>query len=186
MLKTAAFRLFATTVVLALLALLIAVSHATANTPVTGRFCAAPSTAEPQKNEAPVVVEPETVTPPRLIKLGPEVVGTTLTMKVTGYTSTVEQTDSTPCIASDLTNVCERKRRGELICAASREFPLGTRLKIPGLGTCVVADYMPAHRRASADWYFGEDPKGDDTRYRRAMKIDKKVPRQVTILSIPE
>lgn len=185
MLKPAVLRLFATAVVLILLALLATVSRATANTS-PGRACAVPPAAAAQTIEEPIVIEPEVVTPPPIVKLGREVVGTTLTMEVSGYTSTEGQTDKDPCIASDLSNICERKARGELLCAASREFPLGTKLKVPGLGTCVVADYMPAHRRASADWYFGEDKGKDKTRYNRAMKIDRKQPRQVKILSIPE
>ena len=80
----------------------------------------------------------------------------TFFMHVTGYSSTVDQTDKTPCIAADTSNICERHARGESICA-TRKFPLGTRLKIDGLGTCTVADRTNKKYGNRVDWYFGHD-----------------------------
>ena len=118
--------------------------------------------------------------------LGADDVGTVLTLTVSGYTSTKEQTDDTPCIAARNVNICKRKAKGELLCAASREFPFGTKLEVQGLGTCEVVDYMPADRRMSADWYFGQDAPGKTTLYSKAMKIDKRIPRQAKVVSIPQ
>lgn len=133
-----------------------------------------------------IASEPPQDTATPIEMLDAEDVGTTISMTVSGYTSDPKQTDSTPCIASDGSDICERKARNELICAASREFPLGTKLRIPGLGTCTVADYMPADRVASADWYFGKDADGSKTKFNKAMRIDKKIPRLVTIVSVPQ
>lgn len=180
--KPAVTRLFATSVVLILLAFLAAANQATAGTS-SGRACTVPPAAATPKIEEPV--EPEPTAPPPVVKLGPEVVGTTLTVEVSGYTSEPGQTDSRPCEAADQSNICERKHRGELICAASRNFPLGTRVHIDGLGTCTVADRMNPRYTNHLDWYFGQDPEGDDTRYRRAMKIARRN-RVVTIVSIPK
>jgi len=110
---------------------------------------------------------------------------------VSGYTSDVGQTDSTPCIAADTTDICRRKAAGELICA-SNAFALGTRIHVTGLGTCVVADRMNSRYQQNVDWYFGQDatpPKGHekDLKYlpklRKAMKIDRNgPPRLVTVV----
>lgn len=115
--------------------------------------------------------------------------------EVSGYTSTPGQTDATPCIAADTSDICRRKAAGELICA-SNAFPLGTKIHVAGLGTCVVADHMNSRYQRNVDWYFGQDatpPKGHekDLKYlpklRRAMKIDRNgPPRLVTIISTPK
>lgn len=117
---------------------------------------------------------------------------------VSGYTSDIGQTDPRPCEAADGTDICERKRKGELLCAAPRNVPLGTRVKIAGLGTCTVVDYMNERYTGTKvfDWYFGKDatpPKGHekDLKYlpklRKAMKIDRNgPPRLVTIVSTPK
>lgn len=75
---------------------------------------------------------------------------------ITGYTSSRGETDATPCIAADGTNICARLAGGENICASNRHA-FGTQLVIDGLGVCTVADRT--HRRHSGriDWYFGTD-----------------------------
>lgn len=77
-------------------------------------------------------------------------------IEVTAYTSSKKETDATPCIAADMTNICRRHAAGEAICATNR-YPFGTKLVIEGLGTCTVADRT--HRRYAhrIDWYFGKD-----------------------------
>lgn len=66
---------------------------------------------------------------------------------VVAYTSEVGQTDGTPCIAADGTDICRRFAAGEALCA-SNDHPFGTMLALwrPGdqsfLRTCVVADRM--------------------------------------------
>ena len=84
------------------------------------------------------------------------VVTTVKSVVVTGYTSTVGETDATPCLAADRSNICKRHATGEAICAANR-YRFGTRLTVEGLGVCTVADRT--HRRYAdrVDWYFGRD-----------------------------
>ena len=63
--------------------------------------------------------------------------------KVSAYSSRKRETDDTPCIAADTSNICHRYKKGELICAAGdRNIPFGTKINVPGYGTCVVADRM--------------------------------------------
>lgn len=65
------------------------------------------------------------------------------------YTSHVYQTDSTPCVAADGTDVCARHARGERL-VASNCLPLGSRVAINGT-TYTVADRMA--RRYGCDVY---------------------------------
>lgn len=113
--------------------------------------------------------------------------------EVSGYTSEVGQTDSRPCEAADGSNICERKLKGELLCAAPRDVRLGTRVKIAGLGTCTVVDYMNERYTGTKvfDWYFGKDadpPKGHekDLKYlpklRKALGIGREM-RTVTVVT---
>lgn len=79
---------------------------------------------------------------------------------VTAYTSEVGQTDSTPCISSDGSNICERYAKGELICAAGdRNVPLGSKFYVEGYGTCSVADRMNIRYNGTGrvDIYLGYD-----------------------------
>jgi 3D (Asp-Asp-Asp) domain-containing protein len=183
MLNTAVIRLFATTIVLTLLGLLVHTEHATAASSVISaeRGCSPPAEVQ----EALTVVEaPAAIEPPKPEVGATEKLGTTLTMEVSGYTSEAGQTDSRPCEAADQSDICRRKAKGELICA-SNAFPLGTRLHVAGLGSCTVADRMNRRYRSHVDWYFGQDTESDDTRLRRALKIGRR-DRRVTVLSIPE
>ncbi len=79
---------------------------------------------------------------------------------VSAYSSTVEQTDSEPCIAADGTDVCRRWMLGETLCA-SNDYPFGTRLYLAGSirMTCVVSDRMNARYTGKnyIDLYFGTD-----------------------------
>lgn len=184
MLKSAVLlRLLATAIVAVLAILLFFVDRATANSG-TGRTCAVPPVAAAPKIEEPIVAEPEPIAPPPIVKLGREVVGTTLTMEVSGYTSEEGQTDKHPCEAADQSNICERKAANELICASNR-FPLGTKLDIDGLGPCVVADRTSKKYSHRIDWYFGHDAKGSTVKKQRALKIGVRA-RKVRVISIPE
>lgn len=178
MLKPAALRLIAAIILVVLGAYVINTDRAAANTALS-RICAVPPSAISTTTEA----DPDAITHP-VSKLGSEVVGAMLILEVTGYTSTEAQTDNDPCIASDMSNICERKARGELLCAASRNFALGTRVHVEGLGTCTVVDYMNEKYVMHVDWYFGRDAKGDDTLYRRAKKVGRHY-RKVRVASIP-
>ena len=74
---------------------------------------------------------------------------------VTSYTSTPEQTDSTPCIGAD-GNVCELWEKEYNICA-SNAFAFGTILRIDELGDCIVKDRMNGRFPNRVDWYSGYD-----------------------------
>jgi 3D (Asp-Asp-Asp) domain-containing protein len=82
-----------------------------------------------------------------------------MTMPVTAYNSVPWQTDDTPCIGAQNTDICEIYARGENVCAANF-VPLGTILEVEGLGTCVVRDRMNARYHYRVDWYMGMDIDG--------------------------
>ena len=182
MLQPAVLRLIAAAVIAAL-SLFIAIIERTNTNTALGRICAVPPSATSTTFEEQIEIDPVGAAPP-MRKLGVEVIRVPLMLEVSGYTSTEAQTDGDPCIASDMSNICTRKAHGELLCAASRNFPLGTRVHVEGLGTCTVVDYMNERYVMHVDWYFGQDAEGENVRYRRAMKIGRQH-RRVRILSIP-
>lgn len=78
---------------------------------------------------------------------------------VVAYNSTANQTDSTPCLSADGSNICQLYIDGENVCAANF-VKLGTLLEVEGLGTCVVHDRMNARFPNSVDWFMGDDVAG--------------------------
>ncbi len=76
--------------------------------------------------------------------------------KVSAYTSRPEETDSNPCEAADQSDICKRYAAGEKICAANF-VPKGSKLYVPGYGTCVVADRMNKRYPDRIDVYMGMD-----------------------------
>lgn len=77
-------------------------------------------------------------------------------MPVTAYNSVPWQTDSTPCIGAQGTDICAYLEAGSNTCAANF-VPLGTVLEVEDLGTCVVRDRMNARYYYRVDWYMGMD-----------------------------
>ena len=77
-------------------------------------------------------------------------------MHVTAYNSVTWQTDATPCIGAQGTDICALLEAGSNTCAANF-VPLGTVLDVEGLGTCVVRDRKNARYHYSVDWYMGMD-----------------------------
>lgn len=75
---------------------------------------------------------------------------------VTAYNSVPWQTDATPCIGAQGTDICAYLKAGSNTCAANF-VPLGTVLEVDGLGTCVVRDRMNARFWYRVDWYMGDD-----------------------------
>lgn len=75
---------------------------------------------------------------------------------VTAYNSVPWQTDSTPCIGAQGTDICAYLEAGSNSCAANF-LPLGTVIEVDGLGTCVVRDRMNARYNYRVDWYMGMD-----------------------------
>lgn len=109
----------------------------------------------PQKQKTYIIPDPCTLT--SVVCEGeeePEI----YTAIVTAYTSHVEQTDDTPCLAADGSNICFRYEQGEHICA-SNDYPFGTRLRIEGYGICTVADRMNSRYTGTyrIDIYLGYD-----------------------------
>lgn len=72
---------------------------------------------------------------------------------VTAYNSVTWQTDATPCIAADGTDICEAQKRGEESCAAY--LPFGTKIYIPDFGICTVHDRLAKKYQNRVDIYFG-------------------------------
>ena len=55
----------------------------------------------------------------------------------TAYTSRVEETDDSPCISADGSDICKRYANGETLYATN-DIPLGTKVKVDGvIGTVV-------------------------------------------------
>jgi 3D (Asp-Asp-Asp) domain-containing protein len=90
------------------------------------------------------------------------------TVTMTGYTSRESETDGSPCISADGTNICEY----DGCVVASNGYDLGTIIEVEGFGKCTVLDRM--NRRYDEnymDMYFGYD-------LENALKFGKK---EVTI-----
>lgn len=75
---------------------------------------------------------------------------------VSAYNSVPWQTDDTPCIGAQGTDICVLLDQGLNTCAANF-LPLGTMLEVDGLGTCEVRDRMNARYHYRVDWYMGMD-----------------------------
>lgn len=74
--------------------------------------------------------------------------------EVSMYNSVPWQTDSTPCLSADGSDICALEAKGEHTCAANF-LPFGKRLVITGVGACVVRDRMVSRFPRRVDWYAG-------------------------------
>ena len=72
---------------------------------------------------------------------------------VTAFNSVPWQTDSTPCISADGSNICKLKELGDNSCAAA--LPFGTKINVPGFGVCTVRDRLAPRFSYRIDLYFG-------------------------------
>lgn len=77
----------------------------------------------------------------------------TFTATVTAYNSVEGQTDSSPCISADGSDICKLKKEGVTACAAA--MPFGMKLQIPGFGTCVVTDRLAPKYANRVDIHMG-------------------------------
>lgn len=84
--------------------------------------------------------------------------GASKAMTVTGYSSRVQETDSTPEIGATGENIWHLLQAGVRVCA-SNDFKLGTVVDVSGLGRCVIKDRMNSRYtgKGHIDWYFGYD-----------------------------
>lgn len=82
----------------------------------------------------------------------------TKVVTVTMYTSRAAETDDSPCIAANNKDICKLLEQGVQTCA-SNDYAFGTKLKIEGLGTCIVMDRMNRRYtgKSRVDWYNGFD-----------------------------
>lgn len=76
--------------------------------------------------------------------------------EVTAYNSLEEQTDGSPCISADNTDICKRYQKGECI-VATNAYPLKTKLYIEKIGECIVADRMNARFKNRIDVFMDKD-----------------------------
>ena len=90
-------------------------------------------------------------------------------VSMTAYTSRKKETDSTPCISADGTNIC--KYDGCVV--ASNDYPFDTVVVIEGFGECVVKDRMSSRYTGTdnMDLYFGRDLEGALEFGRQNLKI---------------
>jgi 3D (Asp-Asp-Asp) domain-containing protein len=86
----------------------------------------------------------------------PKVIGRVVT--VTAYTSEPRQTDDTPCISADNSDICVKYAAGEKICATN-DHPMHAKLHIEGYGECTVRDRMNTRYTGTGrvDIYLGMD-----------------------------
>ena len=66
------------------------------------------------------------------------------------------QCDMTPCISASGDNICTMLAQGQNICAANM-LPLGTKIKIDGIGTCLILDRMASRFTNRIDWAYPAD-----------------------------
>lgn len=90
--------------------------------------------------------------------------------EVVAYNSVPGQTDATPCISADGSDICTLYEQGEDTCAANF-VKLGSKLEVEGLGTCVVRDRMNARYPNHVDWYMGDDVEAARNFGRRYLKV---------------
>lgn len=78
--------------------------------------------------------------------------------EVSAYTSRVQETDDTPCVAANGKDICKQHAQGIQTCAAN-DYKMGTKLKIEGMGTCIVSDRLNKRYTGTGriDWYMGMD-----------------------------
>ena len=79
--------------------------------------------------------------------------------EVSAYNSVSWQTDTTPCISADGTDICKRYKKGECI-VATNAYPLNTRLRIESIGDCTVADRPHSRIRQRVDLFMDKDVTG--------------------------
>ena len=103
------------------------------------------------------------------ISIGPEGIKESFIMEVSMYTSSVAETDSSPCISANGTNICEGIKNGNNYCA-SNEFEFGTELSIDGTGHCIVVDRMNSRYKNNVDYYAG---KGGDA-FKKAINFGRR------------
>ncbi len=82
-----------------------------------------------------------------------------LVREVSAYNSVPEQTDASPCISADGTDICRRYKKGECI-VATNAYPLKTRLRIDKIGDCTVADRTHVRYSHRVDLFMDKDIEG--------------------------
>ena len=63
----------------------------------------------------------------------------------------IDQTDSSPCVSANGSNICILLEQGINVCAANW-VPFKTILEIEGLGECIVLDRMAKRNGQKVDW----------------------------------
>lgn len=76
--------------------------------------------------------------------------------EVSAYNSLEAQTDATPCIGADGTDLCKRYQAGECI-VASNAYKLGSKIDLQGFGICTVADRMNKRFQNRIDVFMDKD-----------------------------
>lgn len=91
-------------------------------------------------------------------------------VEMSAYTSRVEETDESPCISADGTNICEY----DGCVVASNDYEFGTKIIVDGFGECEVKDRMNSRYTGTGnmDIYFRMDLEGALTFGRKQIKIE--------------
>ncbi len=79
-------------------------------------------------------------------------------VEMSAYTSRPQETDNSPCISADNTNICEY----DGCVVASNDYEFGTIIDVEGFGFCEVKDRMNSRYTSTGnmDIYFGMDLDG--------------------------
>lgn len=104
---------------------------------------------------------PLTVIVPRPTSTSPiRALGGVRTITLTAYNSVPGQTDASPCISADGSDVCKLYEQGATICA-SNDFPMHSTITIEGVGDCLIRDRMNTRYTGQGyvDLFMGYDVK---------------------------
>ena len=105
--------------------------------------------------ENEIIIVPEPITPPApefdLVALSSGTI-----REITAFNSVPEQTDDTPCIDSDSSNICERYAAGECLIAGNFA-PLGSQHYIDGIGLCTLTGRMNSRFKNRVDLFMDKD-----------------------------
>lgn len=96
--------------------------------------------------------------------------GKEIVVEMSAYTSRVEETDNSPCISADGTNICEY----DGCVVASNDYEFGTKIVVDGFGECEVKDRMNSRYNGTGnmDIYFKMDLEGALEFGRRQVRVE--------------
>ncbi len=114
-----------------------------------------------------------------IVRKSPEVLSRDMKVVVTAYSSTLDQTDATPCITANGFNVCDHNKENVI---AANFLPFGTKVRLPelfGEKVFTVQDRMHRRHQHRVDLWMKTRKKAKQFGIRRTLL--EVVPEQVAI-----